>query len=1649
MVLRHALRSAIAVLAVSVTAAAGGVAVTASSAGAVSLTSALPGRVSSTAFQPKGSGAGSETSHPATTTSVVVRSGAPATTSLLNVKAQGAASPMVLSQAVSNATPSAPFTECPAIGAAASCDVLVQITDGGNKILDDPSQGPYDGSDDTLIGVVNNSSATVSSLALSANTNLFGFDGDGLCVYSPIQPGCPFGSTGYEGPGTSFSGVNQSATGGVVSFAAGLAPGATAYFSLEQRLAASAVVAGGPSAAEQGHAPNASQHSTTCHVGQPVNCATGDFWHQFTDFTVPGRGVPLIFQRTFDASAAATDGSLGFGWTDSYAMSLAVDATGAATITQENGAQVVFQPNGAGGFTAAPRVLATLVSNPDGTFTFTRKPNQIRYVFSNAGQLISESDRNNAVTSLAYTGSHLTTVTDPSGRTLTLAYAGSHISAVTDPLGRTDSYGYDAAGNLVSTIDAAGQTWKFTYDPNHLLLSMTDPAGGVTTNVYDTSNRVTTQTDVRGLATTWSYAGDAVSPGGGTTTMTEPNGIVTTYDYANLELQDVTHASGTPLAATTRYAYDPATLGVTSVTDPNGNITLSTYDNDGNQTSTTDPLTRTTSFSYDGLDDLTSKTTPAGQTTSYSYNGSGNLSTVTDPTGHATGFTYGDPAHPGDVTQITDRDGRITTLTYDAHGGIGSSSVSPSAGLTDTTTNVYDADGERTCQASPKATAAHVTCPTPGSPAVANTTTNTYDQAGRLTATTDPNGHTTTYGYDQNSNRTKLTDANGQATTYGYDADNELTAVTRADGTSTSYAYDSNGNRTSQSDGAGKATQYAYDALSRQIAVTDPLGRITKTAYDLAGNRTSTIDPAARTTTYAYDAANQLTGTSYSDAATHAVSDTYTADGKRSAMTDGTGTTTYAYDTLDRLTGQTNGAGSTVLYTYNNTGQEIALTYPNGQVVTTTYDGAGQSASITDWLGKAFTFGYDANSNLTTQADPNGVTATTSYDNADQLTAITDKTSTSTLASFTYTRDNLGQLTSTTPTGVPGGPESYSYTKLNQLASLNSQPYSYDQADNLIKLADGTTQTFDAANQLTTSTPPPTASSSKLAVDQVVSADQKKPASKITSPNVKTSSANELVLAFVSTNGQQQISKVSGAGLTWTLASRPKGAVGTAEVWQAYATTKIHDAVTATLAVPKQEWQCEGPHGWEGFDRDRNGERCVSRAESKDSDGSITVATFTGAAKKVGATSQASGRTGAPAVTLTTTAAASLIWAAGLDAQHPASVTPVTGQTLVHQFRDTRMQDTSWVQHTQAVAVKGTTVKIADTSPSKDTWELAAVEIVPAAASAVSGAGTPTAYTYDSQGNRTGMAPAGGTTTTLAYDQANRLIAYGAGAAYAYDGDGLRMKKTVSGTSTAFAWDQSGGLPLLLADGSDSYIYGPDGQPLEKISGTTPTYLHHDQNGSTRLLTDATGAIVGTYTYDPYGKTTAHSGSASASLQYNGQYTDAESGYVYLRARYYDPATGQFLSKDPLVALTQSAYGYASLDPLNEVDPGGLAWWTTNTWENIATGLGYVGLALGVAAVFTASAPIVGAGIVVGGVAAGIGLGVAAAGCFEVGWGSTDCGQRINNANINTLYSASLSYLTFGGNVPKTVIGKELGIVSNEVQYASSQIVSMAFPISC
>jgi RHS repeat-associated protein len=141
------------------------------------------------------------------------------------------------------------------------------------------------------------------------------------------------------------------------------------------------------------------------------------------------------------------------------------------------------------------------------------------------------------------------------------------------------------------------------------------------------------------------------------------------------------------------------------------------------------------------------------------------------------------------------------------------------------------------------------------------------------------------------------------------------------------------------------------------------------------------------------------------------------------------------------------------------------------------------------------------------------------------------------------------------------------------------------------------------------------------------------------------------------------------------------------------------------------------------------------------------------------------------------------------------------------------------------------------------------------------------------------------------------------------------MSKTVNGTTTSFAWDLSGNLPVLITAGADSYIDGPGDQPFEQVTNSTATYPLADQQGSIRLLCNAAGKVTGTYTYSPYGALTRHTGSASTALRFDGEYTDAETGYQYLQARYYDPATGQFISVGPEVSLTSQACGLHRQQP--------------------------------------------------------------------------------------------------------------------------------------
>lgn len=125
-----------------------------------------------------------------------------------------------------------PAPVCPALGMDSDCGIIITVTDSGT-VVQGTGEGPYDGADDTLIGVVNASSTPLRKLSLKSSASIFEFDGDGIDTFG--APGNGSDGTGYGGPNTFFPEIGSSQTG-IVQFVVPLAPGESTYFSLENAL---------------------------------------------------------------------------------------------------------------------------------------------------------------------------------------------------------------------------------------------------------------------------------------------------------------------------------------------------------------------------------------------------------------------------------------------------------------------------------------------------------------------------------------------------------------------------------------------------------------------------------------------------------------------------------------------------------------------------------------------------------------------------------------------------------------------------------------------------------------------------------------------------------------------------------------------------------------------------------------------------------------------------------------------------------------------------------------------------------------------------------------------------------------------------------------------------------------------------------------------------------------------------------------------------------------------------------------------------------------------------------------------------------------------------------------------------------------------
>jgi RHS repeat-associated protein len=208
--------------------------------------------------------------------------------------------------------------------------------------------------------------------------------------------------------------------------------------------------------------------------------------------------------------------------------------------------------------------------------------------------------------------------------------------------------------------------------------------------------------------------------------------------------------------------------------------------------------------------------------------------------------------------------------------------------------------------------------------------------------------------------------------------------------------------------------------------------------------------------------------------------------------------------------------------------------------------------------------------------------------------------------------------------------------------------------------------------------------------------------------------------------------------------------------------------------------------------------------------------------------------------------------------------------------------------------------------------------------------------TYDANGNTTRTANG----NSYTYDSENHMISMTSGSTVVtmvYDAFGNRVAKTVNGVTTRYLVDDlnpTGYAQVVeeLVGGSvqRTYTYG-----LQRISENqiidnqwTPSFYGYDGAGSVRQLTNSIGQVTDEYEYDAYGNSFTKSGTTPNNYLYRGEQYDPDLGLYYLRARYYNPNTGRFLSRDPEEGdptdpKTLHKYLYAGGDPVNALDPTG------------------------------------------------------------------------------------------------------------------------------
>jgi len=847
----------------------------------------------------------------------------------------------------------------------------------------------------------------------------------------------------------------------------------------------------------------------------------------------------------------------------------------------------------------------------------------------------------------------------------------------------------------------------------------------------------------------------------------------------------------------------------------------------------------------------------------------------------------------------------------------------------------------------------------------------------RLTSVTDNNitpGRSIRFQYDPADNLSSMTNAEGNTTRLSYDGEHFLTRISpslgapvdiaysdgsvvriSSDVSAKSFSYDATNLATTLTEVAGndRVTRFVYDSggrISRVERSKDSAGTVVsqRFSWDAGNNLVSSIDEKGRMTKYAYNERGDLT--TVTDALGHVTSYTYENVFERlTSVIDPNGhKTSYEYDARGNVVREVNALNEIVTYAYDARGDRVSRTDAKGHMTLLSYDAAGNRVTLTNPLGHTSSSTYDGIGNPLTNTTPNGFTAKREYDLMSRLTSETNPLGERT----SYVYDALGNVTQVTD--AEGNAVTYKYDALNRLLSITNASgqqtkYSYNPVGNLTSITDAaghiTTFTYDRLNRRVGETDP-LGHIAAFGYDEAGNLTSRTDANGVTT--LYTYNSLDQLIGIDYPGTEQDVDYAYDAAGNRTLARNSRVTVNYA-----------FDALNRMASI---SWTLSGISKAVSYSYDAAG----NRVTMTDPDGGMTKYEYDASDRLTTLTGPSDDKT-----LFAYDKDDHLIRRALANGTFAAYAYNQASRLL--QITNRRSDDAVLSSYAYQYDHVGNRTRMTEPGGSITTYGYDRLYRLTGVSYPE---GDTQSYSYDSVGNRLTLSTPGGL-TAYTYDAADRLLSAGT-TTYTWDANGNLTARTNAGAKTTYKYDFENQLSAVTYPDSstNSFTYYPEGTRLSKTdrSGQTTRFFHDGSNvlletnqggstlvrytssgldgwisrtrggttvfyqqdglASTTELTDADQSVVATYRYDSYGALRTASGNIDNPYQFTGREHDAESELYYHRARMYDPLTGRFNSKDPILDNADPhLFKYVKDNPVNWKDPKGKSLNLYEPWQ--------------------------------------------------------------------------------------------------------------------